>query len=357
METVLRFAITIFCLGLVVVIHEYGHLLVAKYFKVKIERFTVGFGPEIVGWTAKDQIRYSLCAIPLGGMVKMAGEYAEERTNDPHEFFAQAWYRRILIALAGPAMNYVLAFVLFVFVAARWGVLQPSALPIVGNVIPGYPAAVSGLQPGDVILKIEQQPIVTWKEMAAYIHARPEQKLTVEFSRKDAKNGTESIQYSTLTPQKDPTQGIGLIGVIPSMDKVKLGMWGSVRAGAKDVEAWTLQPLAYIGMKLKKMEGPKELSGPLGIAHMVTQATKEGVAYVIYLIAVISTGLGLFNLFPIPILDGGHIILYTIEGIRRKPLSMKSLQFVNMFGLVLVLTIFVYASFQDVVRLRLDFWK
>jgi regulator of sigma E protease len=287
----------------------------------------------------------------------MAGEYIEEQTNSPDEFFSQPWYRRILIALAGPAMNYVLAFVLFAGVALVWGVLQPTKQAIIGGIVAGLPADMAKLIPGDKILSIDGQAIGSWEEMAKLIHARPEQKLKLEIERSDALTGATHVVQTTLVPKKDLAQGIGLIGVMPYMDKVQLGIWGSIKAGAKDVKVWTLQPLNYISMKIKSREGPKELSGPLGIAQMMTQATKEGISYVIYLIAIISTGLGLFNLFPIPILDGGHILLYTIEGIRRRPLSAKAMQYVNMAGLAVVATIFIYASYQDVLRLRIGFWK
>src|SRR5271165_1949367 len=140
-EYILRVALTIFCLGLVVVIHELGHLMMALKLGVRVERFTVGFGPELFGWTSARNIRYSVCVVPLGGMVKLAGEIMDERANKPDEFFSQPWYRRNLIALAGPAMNYALAFVLFALVAAVWGILQPSSQPVVGDVLPGLPAA------------------------------------------------------------------------------------------------------------------------------------------------------------------------------------------------------------------------
>ena len=134
-------------------------------------------------------------------------------------------------------------------------------------------------------------------------------------------------------------------------------MKGSFKAAYLDVKVWTMQPIGYLLSKIRHFEGPKELSGPIGIAQMVTKATKEGVAYVIYLIAIISTGLGLFNLFPIPVLDGGHILLYTIEGIIRRPLSRRTMQVAHAIGLSLILTIFLYASYQDVLRWRLGFWK
>ena len=350
--------VTLLCLGLVVVIHEYGHLLVAKYFKVRVERFTVGFGSEIIGWTAGDGIRYSICAIPLGGMVKMAGEYLEERKNSPDEFFSKPWYQRIAIALAGPTMNYLLAFVLFALTAGIWGVLQPSSEAIVGDIVEGLPAAVSILQPGDKVLAINITPMTNWDGLAQYIHERPDQKLTLTVERRDAKTGAranaadfpDAAERSRIGDRLDQRRARGSI-------KCARDLRGSLQSAAHDVKAWTMQPLRYIGSRIRHFEGPKELSGPLGIAHMVSQATKEGISYVVYLIAIISTGLGLFNLFPIPVLDGGHVFLYVIEGIRRRPLSTRALQLSNMAGLAVVLTIFLYASYQDVLRMHLGFWK
>ena len=356
MENLMRILLTIFCLGLVVVIHEMGHLLMAIRLGVRVERFTVGFGPELFGWTAR-KIRYSICVVPLGGMVKLAGELMDERANKPDEFFSQPWYRRNLIALAGPAMNYLLAFALFALMAGVWGTFQPSSQPVVGDVVPGLPAAEARLQENDRILMINGNPVATWEEMAKVIHEHPEEKLALAVERPGTTGHPSEKINLTLTPKLDPQQGVGLIGILPKVDKVKPGFKGSFRVAYSDLKAWTLQPLRYLSSKVRRFEGPKELSGPLGIAQMVTKATHEGISYVIYLIAIISTGLGLFNLFPIPILDGGHILLYTIEGLIRRPLSKKALQVAQAVGLSLVLTIFLYASYQDVLRWRLGFWK
>ncbi len=355
-EFSLRIGLTILCLGLVVVIHELGHLVMARRLGVRVERFTVGFGPEIFGWTSHG-IRYAVCVVPLGGMVKLAGEFLDERKNKPDEFFSQPWYRRNLIALAGPLMNYVLAFALFALVAGVWGILRPSAEPVIGDIIPGFPASVAGFQENDRILKINGAPIASWEEMANLIHAHADEKLNVELERKLPSRPAPRKLKMILTPKRDPQMGIGLIGIMPKVDKVRPGVKGSFAAAYRDIKMWTLQPLKYLASKVRRMEGPKELSGPLGIAQMVTKATREGLAYVVYLIAIISTGLGLFNLFPIPVLDGGHILLYTIEGILRRPLSRRVMQVANAVGLSLVLTIFLYASYQDVLRWRLGFWK
>lgn len=355
-ESVARILITVICLGLVVVIHEAGHFIVARWFGVRVERFTVGFGPEIIGWK-KGDTRYSICAVPLGGMVKLAGEFLEERSNAPDEFFSQAWYRRIAIALAGPTMNYILAFVLFAAVAGFWGVLQPSTRPEVGDIIPGLPASEARLQSGDIVKKIDGKEISSWQEMATTIHQRPEKPLKLEIERVAKVGDAPQTLSVTVTPKKDKQQGVGLIGVTPRVDRIKPGFRGSLDAGARDIKAWTLQPLSYLSQQIRRLEGPKELSGPIGIAHMVSKATKEGLSYVIYLIAIISTGLGLFNLFPIPVLDGGHIFLYLIEGIIRRPLSRRVMQAANVLGLAFVLTIFLYASYQDILRFRLGLFK
>jgi regulator of sigma E protease len=324
---------------------------------VRVERFTVGFGPEIVGWSSPRGIRYAICAVPLGGMVKLAGEFLDERQNKPDEFFSQPWYRRNLIALAGPLMNYVLAFALFALVAGVWGIFQPSEQPIVGDMIPGLPAAVAGFHENDRILSINGGAVHSWEEMADVIHKHPEEQLRVAVERAAGSRKASQTLSILLTPKRDPQLGVGLIGIMPKVDKVQPGFKGSFIAAWRDVRAWTLQPLKYLGTKIRHFEGPKELSGPLGIAQMVTKATREGISYVIYLIAIISTGLGLFNLFPIPVLDGGHILLYTIEGLIRRPLSKRVMQVANAIGLSVVLTIFLYASYQDVLRWRLGFWK
>jgi regulator of sigma E protease len=193
--------------------------------------------------------------------------------------------------------------------------------------------------------------------MAKTIHEHPEQKLSVDIERPSADGRSMKPLTVALTPKRDPQQGIGLIGIMPHVDKIQPGFKGSVKAASNDVQAWTLQPLKYLSSKLSHFEGPKDLSGPIGIAQMVQKATNEGLAYVIYLIAVISTGLGLFNLFPIPILDGGHVLLYTIEGILRRPLSRRAMNVAQAIGLSFILTIFIYASYQDILRWRLGFWK
>jgi regulator of sigma E protease len=355
-DFILRMVITVLTLGFVVVIHEWGHFLVARRLGVRVERFTVGFGPEIFGWT-RGETRYAVCIVPLGGMVKMAGEFLDEHTQKPDEFFSQPWYGRATIALAGPVMNYFLAFVLFTGVALGWGTLRPSDQPVIGDMVQGMPAAEAKLQVGDKVRSINGVAVTSWEQMAGIIHTGADKVMKIEVERAVPGQAHPKMVHVALTPRRDAQQGMGLIGIMPHVDKVKVGLVGSIQTSWKDLKVWTLQPLNYISQKIRRWEGPKELSGPLGIAQMVTRATKEGVSYVLYLMAIISTGLGLFNLFPIPILDGGHVLLYVIEGVMRRPINKRAMQVVNAIGLSLILTIFLYASYQDVLRWRLGLWK
>lgn len=331
--------------GLVIFLHELGHFLMAKRLGVRVEQFAFGFGRELLGFTWRGT-RYSFCLIPFGGLVRMAGELPEHGPGAADEFFAQRWYRRIAIALAGPVMNYVLAFLLFTGVIWVSGVSRPSSEPIIGDVVPGLPAVQAGLQAKDRIVTIDGQPITTWEEMARFIHARPQQPL--EFLLRREGQDLRVI----LTPQADHERHIGLIGVVPFMETQRVSLWGAGREGLQDLVRWTKLPLRYLVEKIKRREAPKELAGPVGIAHMISSAAKAGVAPLIYLIAVISTGVGLFNLFPIPMLDGGHVFLYVWEGVSRRPLTQRMVRMTNAIGIPILALIFVYALFQDLARWR-----
>ena len=247
----LRILITVFSLGIVVVIHEWGHFLVARRLGVRVERFTVGFGPEIFGWTRGDT-RYAVCVVPLGGMVKMAGEFLDEHTQKPDEFFSQPWYGRAVIALAGPVMNYLLAFVLFAFVAFAWGTLQPSVQPVIGDLVVGLPAAEAHLQVGDQIRSINGIAVTSWEQMAKLIHERPDQPLRVNVERPRDNGRVPKVLHVSLTPRRDPQHGMGLIGIKVADEGSEdifaefLGVEGGVAANVLKgplqlVECWRLE--------------------------------------------------------------------------------------------------------------------
>jgi regulator of sigma E protease len=337
--------------GLVIFVHEFGHFIVAKKSGVKVERFSFGLGPEMVGFQW-GETRYCLAWIPLGGEVRMAGEAdfeappdAPPRAKDPREFFSLPWYRRIPIVLAGPAMNYVLAFVFFALVAGVWGDPRPSADPVIGDVMKGYPAHQAGLQVGDRILSLGGKPVSTWRDLAETIHGLPEKPVPVEFKRGD------EVRSVTLTPRLDPQQKVGLIGVTPTTVYEKMGAGAAIARGAQQTWFWSRYTIQYLGEKIVKREKP-DLAGPIGIASVVAKAAGADIQDFLYLIALISVGIGLFNLFPIPLLDGGHLMFYLWEGLTRKPLTRRMMQTANTIGLSFLLAVLIFATYSDVQRLR-----
>ncbi len=339
--------------GLVIFVHEFGHFIVAKKTGIKVERFSFGLGPELCGFQW-GETRYCLAWIPLGGEVRMAGDMEFEESKkenaeppkpkDPRDFFAQPWYRRIPVILAGPGMNYVLAFFLFAFIAFVWGIPTASDKPVIGDLMEGFPAHQAKLQTGDLFLSIDNTPVDSWTALAGKIHQSPDKPVTVVVQR-----GHEEITVS-LTPKRDERLDVGLIGITPSVEYIKAGFFQSMGIGVKQCVGWTVFTLKYLGNKIVRREKP-DLAGPIGIANVVAKATKSGMKDFIYLIALISVGIGLFNLFPIPILDGGHLMFFLWEGIARKPASAKAMQRANAIGLSLLLGILVFATYSDIQRM------
>lgn len=337
--------------GLVIFVHEFGHFIVAKKTGVKVERFSFGLGPEIIGFQW-GETRYCLAWIPLGGEVRMTGEMEYEegvetpRVKDPREFFALPWYRRIPIVVAGPIMNYVLAFVIFAFVAFVWGEPQLSPDSVIGDVMRGFPAEQAGLKPGDRILTLAGQPVLGWQDLATKIHQYPEQSVALQFQRGEE---TQSVQ---ITPRRDPNnEKRGLIGIAPSTVYKKVGFFSALNRGGQQIVGWSVFTLKYLGEKIVRREKP-ELSGPIGIASVVAKATKAGFQDLLYLVAMISVGIGLFNFFPIPLLDGGHLMFYLWEGITRRPVTRRVMSAANTVGLTFLLAILVFATYSDIQRIR-----
>jgi len=338
--------------GLVIFVHEFGHFIVAKKTGVKVDRFSFGLGPELVGFQW-GETRYCIAWIPLGGEVRMAGEQSFEEgeadappaPKDPREFFALPWYRRIPIVLAGPAMNYVLAFFIFALMAFVWGDPKLSQSAVIGEVMPDYPAAAAGLKNGDKVLSIGGQPVASWPDLAKAIHGLPGRPVTVEFQRDGE---TRSVQ---VTPRRDENQKVGLIGITPATEYEKVGLGGAVLRGFQQTWFWSAHTITYLGEKIVRREKP-DLAGPIGIATVIAKATKSGVENFIFLIALISVGIGLFNLFPIPLLDGGHLAFYLWEGITRRPLTKRVMATANTIGFAFLMAILLFATVSDIQRLR-----
>ena len=339
----------VFTFGLVIFFHELGHLITAKRMGVKVEKFSLGFGPEWFGFT-RGGTRYAVSLIPVGGYVKMAGEHpGEKRKGTPDEFLSQKWWRRILIVASGPAMNFILAIAIFSCMAFFARIVVPHYESTeIGDLIPGMPAEKAGMLEGDKILSIDGKEVSNWKEMAEIIHSKPGQEISIKILR-----GNEEILLK-ITPQYDEVKGVGLLGIAPtwhiSKDIGKYDLIGSVYGGFKQTAFLIVVTLNYLWLMLLGTVKPA-VAGPVGIAQMVAQVARTGVYQLFWLIAIISAEIGLFNLFPIPLLDGGHATFYLVEGITGKPLDENKMRIAQAIGAAIIVFLLVLVTYQDILRL------
>ena len=336
----------IFTFGIIIFLHELGHFVSAKMMDMKVEKFAFGFGPEIIGKTV-GETRYSLCWIPLGGMVKLAGEMDTESKGDPREFFSKPWYKRVFVVASGPLMNYVLAIVFFFIAIYFWGIGVPTEKPIIGEIRAGYPAELAGIKPGDEIISINGQNIKLWQDAAEIIHKQPEKKLVVKIRRH------EKLSDFNITPKMDKEFKVGVIGIMPDVQIEKVGVVKSFLMSATYTIKINIIFFVYIWDKIAKMEKP-EVAGPIGMAQVIAQTAKVGFSSLIMLIGSISVMVGLMNLLPIPIFDGGHIMFFTIEGlITKKRMSNRVIEITNYIGLSVIILLMMYAFYSDFERIGL----
>jgi len=335
----------LFTFGLVILFHELGHLVIAKRMGVKVEKFSLGFGPEWFGLT-KGGTRYVVSSIPVGGYVKMAGEHPGEiRKGTADEFLSQKWWRRILIVASGPAMNFVLAIAIFFLMGFFGGIITPHyELTEVGSVLPDMPAEKAGVVKGDRIISIDGREVDNWKEMAEIIHSKPGEEISIGLLR-----ANEEILLK-ITPQYDEARQVGLIGISPAWEMRKYNFVSSLFAGFQQTFFLIVATVRYLWLMLLGVVKPA-IVGPIGIAQMVAKVARTGVYQFFWLIAVINAEVGLFNLFPIPLFDGGHAMFYFIEGVTGRPLDENKMKIAQIIGAAIIVFLLVLITYQDILRL------
>jgi len=329
--------------SIVVFVHELGHFIVALRTGVKVYTFSLGFGPEIFGITYKG-VRYRISAFPLGGYVKMKGENPEDKdARESDAFMGLPPLRRMAIIGAGPLMNFIAGMVIFSFVIYIWGLPRFVDKPIVGGVAVDSPASQSGIKEGDKIIAVDGKNVTTWQELSVYIGKSKEEFIQLQIERE------EKIIILSVKPEINEEIGRALIGITASFETVKLGFLSSFVEGSKYtvILCWKLIEALWL-MITGKMAAA--LTGPIGIAKVVTAAAHEGIAHLFQLIALISINLGFINLFPIPILDGGHIVIAVIEKIKGSPLDARKVNIANIIGLALILSLLFFVTWQDIIR-------
>jgi regulator of sigma E protease len=346
-------------LSVVVFAHEYGHYWVARRAGVRVETFSIGFGPELFGRNDRHGTRWKVSAIPLGGFVKMLGDAdATSTTTDhvhdrePDSFPAKTVWQRMAIVVAGPAANFVFAIVvlagLFVFSG------QPFTPADVGQVQEGSPAAAAGLQPGDRIEAVGGSPIQSFEELQDVVRDSPAQPLAMTIRR-----GGQDLQItvtpalSEITDRFGNVHRVGLIGVSRAgVEFRKVDPLSAVGDAVGETWKMIVGTFAALWQMIIGARGTGELGGPLRIAQMSGQIAADGIVPVIWFSAVLSINLGLINLFPIPMLDGGHLLMYGIEAARGRPLTERSQEIAFRFGLAMVLCLMVFATWNDLVHLK-----
>ncbi len=360
----------ILVLSILVFFHELGHYLVARYNQVKIEVFSIGFGPEVFGWNDRVGTRWKVSWLPLGGYVKMWGDEnaasapdhdalkemtAGERSQSLH---AKTVWQRMAVSAAGPFANYLLAFVLFSFVFMTQGYRSLDPEPVIGGVIAESVAFKGGLQKGDRILSINNQKMKRFEDVVAYVRSRAGEPLSFQVERSGRSLVLPLVPEATLssvTAQKGKMVGrLGIYG--RETFKKDLNFFHAMAVAAQELAVISWQTLKGIGQMIFGQRSLDGMGGPLMIAQLSGEIAQVGMGALLSFMAVLSINLGLINLFPIPLLDGGHLFLYGIEALRGKPLSEKALHFCYRIGLWIVLGLFVLSTWNDLNRLRIFQW-
>jgi len=345
--------IAILILGLMVFVHEAGHFVVARWSGVRILRFSLGFGPKIAAWRRGDT-EYCFSWIPLGGYVKMAGEQREEHTHQPWEYLSKSIGTRAKIVLAGPLVNYLVALLTLwvVFVIG-----YPELLPVVGKVVDKMPAQAAGIQAGDRIQAIDGHPITTWEEMTDLIHTAPGRPLAIRLERAGhARTVRMTPEAKDLPDPFGRTKRVGLIGISPSgqFEARRVGPIAAIGRTIKQQNEWVSQTmLALWSMLTGRIAMRDSVTGPIGILYLVSEASQLGIAPLLYLISLFSLSLALFNLFPIPILDGGHLFFLLLEKLRGSPVSMNIQERAAQVSFVVLMTLVLFICVNDVNRFGL----
>jgi regulator of sigma E protease len=357
----------LFVLTIVVFFHELGHFLVARWAGVKVLTFSLGFGPELIGFNDRHGTRWKISAIPLGGYVKFFGDESEASTPSAEtlakmtaeeragSFHHKKVGPRAAIVAAGPIANFILGALIFAGMALYYG--KPSTIARVDGVVAGSAAASAGLQVGDVVVEIDSTPIESFTDMQRIVAMNAGSTLVFRVKR----DGNVVLLNATpaLQERKDPFGNSHRIGVLGVEHKAQAGEAATTPVGYVEAlkigveQVWFIiaSTFKFLGSLFVGTGNPGDVSGVLGIAKMSGQAASAGFQFVVNLCAVLSVSIGLLNLFPIPLLDGGHLLFYGAEVVRGRPLSERTQEMGFRIGLGLVLMLMVFATYNDILRL------
>lgn len=363
-------------LTILVFVHEMGHFLVARRNGVRVEVFSIGFGPEIFGRTDRHGTRWKFSLIPLGGYVKMYGDAGAASTPGSGldkmtaaqravSFHHKRVGQRMAIVAAGPVANFLFAILALAFMFMVYG--QPYTPPVIREVLPDGAAAQAGMQAGDRIVSMDGRETPRFEDVLGVIVMNPGRTVAMVVERPDPANPDQMQRLDlSVTPRAEKMEDrfgnihtIGRLGVLRGNDEYRrqtplTALWEAGKETVRLTEG-TLDAVWQMAMG---MRSTNELGGPIRIAQMSGQVAQTGFVTMIWFVAVLSINLGLINLFPIPMLDGGHLLYYAVEAVRGRPLGERAQEYGFRVGLALVLTLMIFATWNDLVQLRVvDFIK
>lgn len=340
----------LFVIGVVVIVHEFGHFIAARSVGIRVERFSVGFPPRMIGKRFGDT-DYCISWIPLGGYVKMAGmidesmDNPEKITGAPDEFMSKNFLQKSWVITAGVILNFALAWVLYTGLAISEGMPVPSTEAMPLAVMDGNPAAEAGIEPGDKIVSIDGVPVPSWEALVERVHASPGQALLFVWEREGER------MEATITPRAGNVPNVegevGLIGIsgpgIAGYEPV--GFFEGIAMGGRDTIAVLGVATDTIRQLFSGAATVKDLGGPVMIAKWSGEVAEQGFTALLRFIAFISINIGFLNILPIPVLDGGHLVLILLEAVARRPIPVKvklAIQQVGMIGLLILMAVILW---------------
>ena len=372
----------IFVFGLLVLVHELGHFMVAKLTGMRVDEFAIGFGPKL--WSRKyGETLYAIRAVPLGGFNRIAGmDYeiiermgneAEEKADDggresgwrryipsvnrenvvmvpddegagERAYFRRPIWARMLMVLAGSFMNFILPLFIFFGIFYFSGVATPSPEPVIGAVMAEKPAAMAGLRQGDRILTIDGSEVTKWEDISRSIQGAEGKPFKLTYQRDG------EVRSTTLIPEEEPDSKRVIIGITSSADIHQPGILEAAGLAAHKV---FFVLMAMVGALIQLMlgsVGAEALSGPVGIVQMTGEVANQGILPLLNFAAFLSLNLGLINLLPVPALDGGHFVMLVLEGLRGKPLGPKAMYYIQAAGVTLLVSLMIFTTFNDLMK-------
>ncbi|MBI5145537.1 MAG: RIP metalloprotease RseP [Candidatus Omnitrophica bacterium] len=347
----LSFLIFLFILGLLIIVHELGHFLVARSVGVRVETFSLGFGRQLLT-KKKSGTEYTISAIPLGGFVKLAGDNLAEYQGRADEYLSKSPGERARIVFAGPILNYILGFLFFWLI---FFVGYPTLTTKVGGLLDGFGAKDAGMQVGDKIIAVDGQRVEYWEDLQKIIQRKkPPVGVKLSLLRNNRELTLDvDIREQKLEDALGQKRSVGLLGITP-FDEIITVRHGLAKSFLLSInKTWDLTELTYRAlwrMVTGKMSMKESVTGPLGIFYITSRAAKLGIIAVLHLVAVLSMSLCIFNLLPLPVLDGGHIFLLAIEKIRGRHFSLKAEQIVNRIGITVITSLAILVTYNDIVR-------